>query len=153
MDQQQFIDRTRAVSGRLYRVSRTMLRCDVDCEDAVQEAIMKAWSKLYTLREPQYFETWLIRILINECRNIYRRSTPTSPIPETLPAREPPDPALSDALGRLDVKYRLPLVLHHLEGYKVREISVMLRLPEGTVKRRLKSARAMLKAQLEGGEC
>lgn len=57
MDQQQFIARTQAVQGRLYRVSRTLLRCDADCEDAVQEAIVKAWVKLDTLREEQYFET------------------------------------------------------------------------------------------------
>ena len=151
MDQQQFIARTQAVQGRLYRVSRTLLRCDADCEDAVQEAIVKAWVKLDTLREEQYFETWLIRILINECKNVYRRKIPGEALPETLTAPEPPDPALRDALERLDVKFRLPLVLHYLEGYRVREIAKMLRLPEGTVKRRLHQARKLLKSALKGG--
>lgn len=82
---------------------------------------------------------------------MYRRKIPSEALPETLTAPEPPDPALRDALERLDVKFRLPLVLHYLEGYRVREIAKMLRLPEGTVKRRLHQARKLLKSALKGG--
>lgn len=48
-----FIARVRPLERRLYRVARTMLRSDADCEDAVQEALLRAWSKLGTLREEQ----------------------------------------------------------------------------------------------------
>ena len=70
MNRTDFILRVRGCERRLYRVARTMLRSDADCEDAVQEALLKAWSKLGSLREEQFFETWLIRILINECRKL-----------------------------------------------------------------------------------
>lgn len=58
----------------MYRVSRTILTRDEDCADAMQEAIMKAFQHMHTLREPRYFKTWLIRILINECYNIQRKT-------------------------------------------------------------------------------
>jgi len=60
-------------TDRMYRIARTILRNDEDCRDAMQEAALRAWEKRYTLREEKYFGTWLIRILINECRNIQRK--------------------------------------------------------------------------------
>ena len=66
MRQADFIRRARACERRLYRVARTMLPREADCEDAVQEALLRAWDRLDTLRNEAYFETWLIRILINQ---------------------------------------------------------------------------------------
>ena len=51
----------------MYRVAKTLLRQDADCADAIQEAIVKAFSGLHTLRSDRSAKTWLIRILINEC--------------------------------------------------------------------------------------
>ena len=64
------------------------------------------------------------------------------------------DPGLHDALAALDSKYRLPLTLHYMEGYRVDELARMLRLPQGTVKSRLRRARMRLKDMLddEGGD-
>lgn len=56
----------------LYRVAKTLLYNDTDCADAIQEAITKAFSKIYTLQQDKYAKTWLIRILINECYAIMR---------------------------------------------------------------------------------
>lgn len=50
-----------------------MLRNDYDCEDAIQETIVKAFSKIDTLKNDKYAKTWLIRILINECHTIERK--------------------------------------------------------------------------------
>ena len=58
------------------------------------------------------------------------------------------DGALRDALGALEEKYRLPVVLHYIEGYPVRQVAQMLRLPEGTVKTRMKRGRQRLEAIL-----
>ena len=60
-------------TDRMYRISRSILLNDEDCRDAMQEAALRAWEKRHTLREERYFGTWLIRILINECRNIQRK--------------------------------------------------------------------------------
>lgn len=143
-----FTARVRACERRLYRIARTMLPSDADCEDAVQETLLRAWDKLGALRQEQYFETWLIRILINECRQLYRRGlNQTAELPENLTAPAQ-DSSLLDALMSLPEKHRIPLELHYIEGYSVREIARMLRLPEGTVKWRLSRGRTLLQNEL-----
>ena len=144
MERTEFIRRVRACERRLYRVARTMLRSEADCEDAVQEALLKAWAKLYTLREEAYFETWLIRILINQCRQIYRKQPPAAELTEAVPAPEEGSADLMRALLTLPEKMRIALELHYIEGYSVKECARMLGVPEGTVKWRLSRGRALL---------
>jgi len=154
MNKAEFVRRVRGCERRLYRVAKTMLARDADCEDAVQEALLKAWAKLHTLREEAYFETWLIRILINECRNICRkRPAVEAELPENLPQAVSDDSALLEALMALPEKHRIALELHYIEGYKTREISAMLRIPESTVKWQLMKGRSKLRTELgEGAE-
>ena len=137
-------------TDRMYRISWTILRNDEDCRDAMQEAALRAWEKRYTLREQKYFGTWLIRILINECRNIQRKRRFTVSIDEIAePAIPPPDPVLSIALERLDEKLRLPLMLHVSEGLSHAEISLILHLPKTTVAGRIHRAKMQLRKELE----
>lgn len=147
MQRAEFAARVRGCERRLYRVARTLLSCDADCEDAVQEALLRAWSRLDGLREERYFETWLIRILINECRRLARRRPDVAELPENLPAWESSN-AVMDALRALPPKHRIAVELHYVEGYSVREIAELLRLPEGTVKWRLHQGRALLRTEL-----
>ena len=149
MTKAEFVQRVRDMERRLYRVSRTMLSCDADCEDAVQEALLRAWSRMDTLRQPQYFETWLIRILINECRSLMRRQKLRPVLTEPPPAQDETDLQLREALQSLPEKYRMPLLLHHLEGYSLTEVGQMLGLPAGLVKSRLHQARSTLRKLLE----
>ena len=149
MTKAEFMQRVRAMERRLYRVSRTMLSCSADCEDAVQETLLKAWARLGTLREAKYFETWLVRILINECRTIWRRR----PKLETELA-DKPDAASNDEhrifemLISLPEKHRITMELHYIEGYRTREIAGLLGIPESTVKWRLAQGRKILKREL-----
>lgn len=153
MDKQEFTRRVLLKQDALYRISGGLLREPQDRMDAVQEAVLKAWAGLGRLRCEEFFETWLTRILINECRNIQRRRARVAP-PEA--AKEPvapqSDDALRDALRLLDEKYRLPLLLYYMEGYHLHEIAVILKIPKGTVATRLKRARAMLRELLEESE-
>ncbi len=57
----------------LYHVAKSLLASDADCADAIQEAIVKAFTNLHTLRQDSYAKTWLVRILINECYALMRR--------------------------------------------------------------------------------
>lgn len=138
-------------SGQIYRVARTILRSDEDCKDALQETALKAWQKRDTLRDTSLFKTWLTRIAINECHSLLRKKRKyvlQEEIEETR-SSPAPDPALQMALERLPEKFRLPLVLHYLEGYGYDEISSLLRLPESTVRSRLSRARKTLRDQME----
>lgn len=147
MNCDEFARRALDMTETLYRVSYAMLSRPSDREDAVQEALKRAWEKRGRLRGEQYFETWVVRILINVCRDLYRRKHREIPV-ESFPDRAAPpgaDPDLHDAILRLPETLRLPLVLHYMEGYAVDEIAGMLRLPAGTVKTRMRKARALLK--------
>ena len=153
MRQADFIRRTRACERRLYRVARTMLPREADCEDAVQEALLRAWDRLHTLREEAYFETWLIRILINQCKTFYRRRPPEpTELTEDIPQPQPGETPLLDALMTLPQKPRVALELHYIEGYSVKETARILNVPEGTLKWRLSRGRALLKQAIEREE-
>lgn len=151
MNKQEFTRRVLTMEGRLYRISCGMLKNHQDRLDAVQEAVVKAWSHISTLRNPQYFETWLTRILINECHNIQKlrkRIVSLESIGEPAYS-DAGNPPLREAVMKLDVDLRLPLILHYMEGYRMREIAQILKIPEGTVKTRLTRAKKQLKQQME----
>ena len=57
----------------MYHIAKSLLYNDADCADAIQEAIVKAFAKLHTLKDDSYAKTWLIRIVMNECYAIMRR--------------------------------------------------------------------------------
>lgn len=151
MDRDEFTRRILDMRLTLYRVSYGILANEAEREDAVQNAIMKAWQKHGQLRDERFMETWLVRILINECYNI-RRAHRFTCLADALPEQAAPTDANGDvraAVLALDEKLRLPVVLHYMEGYRVDEISHMLHLPQGTVKSRLRKARAQLRLMLD----
>ena len=144
-----------AAGPTLYWVAKTMLRSGHDCADAAQQAILRAWEQLDSLRSTRYFKTWLVRILINECSTILRRQQRLAPY-DAAAAEAIPAPAADDysdlyaAITVLEEKLRLPVELYYLEGFKTREIAGMLGIPENTVKTRLRAAREHLRKDLKG---
>lgn len=139
-----------AMEQTLYRVSYGLLRSEADREDAMQECILSAWEKRDTLRNEAYFRTWVVRILINKCHDIQRKNSRFTDW-ELVPEQVAPDVQnreLHDAILRLDEKHRLPLMLHYIEGFELKEIAQMLRMPLGTVKSRLHHGRNQLRRYL-----
>ena len=151
MDKELFGVQVMAMRDTLYRVSATLLRREADREDAISEAIAKALVKLPGLRKPEAFQSWMIRILINECYNILRRhkrEIAVERVPDVYFAPED-SRELYQAFQTLEEKYRLPIMLHYVEGYSVEEIARMLRRPEGTVKSQLMRGRMKLRVMLD----
>ena len=68
---------------QLYATAKTILADDQDCADAIQESIVKAFTKIHTLKKDRYAKTWLIRILINECYNIARQKKMSEQLDES----------------------------------------------------------------------
>lgn len=137
----------------LYHVAKTLLRSDADCEDAISETIVKAFSNVHTMREDRYAKTWLIRILMNECYALMRRdrrivSMETYPREEKTGQREDYS-ELYEAISRLPYEIRLCVILYYLEGYSVKEVAELMEVTESTVKNRLMRARKRLKRELE----
>ena len=132
----------------LYRVSCSQLPNEADREDAVQEALRRAWEKRGSLRNEEYLRTWVVRILLNVCHDIQRegkRMIPAEEIPgpDVPSAEEPMD--LKECLLRLDERERIPILLYYLEGFDIGQIAAALRIPRGTVKSRLHRGRDQLR--------
>ncbi|MCI6041480.1 MAG: RNA polymerase sigma factor, partial [Clostridiales bacterium] len=114
MTREDFEGRVLDAREKMYRVARSYLQGEQDCLDAVAEAVLRAWQKRSTLRREEYFDTWLMRILMRECVNIQRRQKRMVPV-ESVPERPAPDgsaAALRDALDALPQKLRTVTVLH-----------------------------------------
>lgn len=148
MDNEAFTRAILDMSDTLYRVAATQLRQRPDQEDAVQECLRRAWEKRHSLREERYVQTWVIRILLNECHRIQRRAARTLPAEEIPAIHRDEMTELKDVLCMLDARYRAPILLHYIEGYDIRETAAMLRIPQGTVKSRLARGRQALKVML-----
>lgn len=151
MDKEEFSRRVNAMMDRLYRISSSQLRDEAERMDAVQDALLKAWTNRHKLRCPEYFETWLIRILLNSCHDHQRRLKRIAPLESPPEAAEEPsdaNPEVRDALLRLDAKQRTAIVLRYMEDYSVDEIARILRLPRETVRTRLRRGRAALRSML-----
>lgn len=135
----------------MYRVCYMQLASAVDRDDAVQEAIFKAWQKRHTLRNEEFFRTWLIRILINVCHDMQKhqkRCQPMENIPEPTHDNNSRTEELRDALTAMDEKLRMPVLLHYIDGFSIREVAQMLGVTENAVKLRLLRGRRKLREQL-----
>ena len=152
MTNQDFQSRVRGCERKLYGMAYMLLHATADCEDAVQEALLRAWQRLPSLRDERYFETWLTRIVINECKNHLRRvkRRGEAPLDPRLAVPRSPEPELHAALMGVEWKYRVLLTLKYIDGYSIDEIARIARLPQGTVSSRLNRAKKLLKDQLKG---
>ena len=148
-DVEAFLELMDRNSLAMYKVARAILNNDDDVADAVQNTILNCYEKIHTLKKHEYFKTWLIRILINECNGIlqhYRREQLPGEIPETTGQ----DPSFAEfefkeMLNLVDEKYRIVLVFYYLEGFRIPEIAGLLKLNRNTVKTRLARARDQLR--------
>ena len=147
MTNEAFTEAIIRMTPTLYRIARGQLMAEADQQDAVQEAIRRSWEKRDSLRNEDWLQTWVIRILLNTCHDIQRhkrRVFPVSEMPDR-PMAAPEYPDLRDALFRLNEKYRVPVILHYIEGYDVKRVSEILKIPVSTVKTRLKRGREKLR--------
>ena len=150
MDEREYQKRILECVPSLYRVARSILSNEQDCADAVQEAVFQGWLKRAQLRDPNSFKAWITRIVINECRNLQRKSQKQLRVVGAIidDFRMNPSPAptsaLQAALSELPDKYRLPLILHYSENYSTREIAQIMNIPEGRLRERMRTARKML---------
>ena len=141
-----------ASEDSMYHVAKSLLYNDADCQDAIQEAIAKAFDKIGTLKQDTYAKTWLLRILINECYGIMRKEKKIISL-KTCEQEEPwmerqDYSDLYEALMGLTEEARLAVTLYYMEGYNIREIARMIKVTESAVKSRLARARTKLKEEL-----
>lgn len=159
MDKEKFSAEVLAAEKSMYHIAKSIVGNDEDCADAMQNAILSAYTKLYTLKNEAYFKTWLTKILINQCYQLLREKKATVSYEDYMDGQFPDeylqieDEQCSDVfleVMNLKEKYRIPFVLHYVEGYSVKEIAEMLDISTQNVKVRLYRSRDLLKDKLKG---
>lgn len=150
MTELEYLERAEEARGKLYRAALLTLGSESAAVDAVDEAVYKGYLSYQKLRQPQYLETWLVRILINVCRDELRRrkrELAVEELPET--AQEAYDSLpLKEAVRRLPAQLRDVIVLRYFTGLTLEETAAALDLPRGTVSTRQRRALALLKLDL-----
>jgi RNA polymerase sigma-70 factor (ECF subfamily) len=156
-DHEAFEGLATSAGDRLYAVARLILRQADLAEDAVQEALVRAWQQLPSLRDPERFDAWLYRLVVNACadqgRQLRRWSQQVRPLPDRSISDETGSVAdrdqLERAFARLKPDQRAVVVLHHHSGFSAAEISRILGIPEGTARSRLHYATEQMRAALQ----
>ena len=154
MDQEEYARRAYELKERLYRTARLYLGSDSLALDAVDEAVYKGLLACKKLKEPDYFNTWLTRILINVCNDELRRrgrETALDELPETAAQQFDALP-LKEAVERLPRELRGVIALRYFAGYTLAETAEILSIPQGTAATRQRRALTLLRLELTEGE-
>lgn len=140
----------------LFRLSYSILKNKPDAEDAVAEALLKAWERRWQVKENDNLKNWLTAIVINNAKSMCARRQYVLPItPQMLLALEHSSNNVEvkkvdiwSFLTEMKEKHKTVLLLYYYADYPVEEIAEILHVPEGTVKSRLSRAREELKQLL-----
>lgn len=137
----------------MYRVAFTILKTEDEINDAISNTTVKVFEKIKTLKNEEYFKTWLTRILINECYKIYNQNKKIVYLENVNQEKltyhdEYVDSEIRNLVKNLDKDLRQIVILYYFEDFSVKEISKIIQRPEGTVKSRLSRARKILEKEL-----
>ncbi len=153
----------RRFEGRIYRLALTILRDELDAEDAVQDAFLRVFERINGYRAESSFETWLTAVVVNVCRDRLRRQKvrralrlgrsaggPSLDRGQMLDrvAAHQEQQALWGVVGRLEERHRLAVVLRYHENLSCAEIAGVLGVPVRTVYSLLDTGRSRLQAMI-----
>ena len=150
MDQKTFAARLEPLRMRLYKTALLYLDNESQAVDAVDEAVYKGLRSCRSLRQPEYFETWLTRILINVCYDQLRRQKRFVPLEELSETAVEDFDALplKEALRRLPKELRDVVILRFFADCTLAETADILGIPLGTAATRQRKALQLLRLEL-----
>ncbi|MCI9293095.1 MAG: sigma-70 family RNA polymerase sigma factor [Erysipelotrichaceae bacterium] len=153
-----------------YYIALKICHCDADAEDIVQESFIEIERSIHKLNEPKYFKAWLNRIIFSKSTRLFRKNkdvnmrpyddTALSQITEErrylLPKQESKFQSDREVMlsfvDQLPDKLRVTLYLMYFEELSVKEIAMILQIPDGTVKSRISSAKTELRTMIRSYE-
>lgn len=146
---------------QLYRTAFLYVHNQEDSLDIVQETTYQALKSIHTLKNPEYFMTWLTRILIRCSRDLQIKSKTVIPLTENMLSAVKPfseikneDSAmLLETIANLDERYRTAIILFYYHDHSIRTISELMEIPEGTVKTYLSRGKDALRKILIKEQC
>jgi RNA polymerase sigma-70 factor (ECF subfamily) len=158
-DEEAFDELVGRIGDGLHSVARRILRDTTLAEDATQQALLEAWKNLPRLRDPDRFEAWVYRLLVNACyaegrrerrqRGNLRLLSHDDPTVVDSASRIANRDELDRAFRRLSVEHRTVVVLVHYLGHTHAEAANTMGTPVGTARSRLHYALAQLRAAIE----
>ncbi|MCH5266494.1 MAG: RNA polymerase sigma factor [Lachnospiraceae bacterium] len=153
MDKNKFIEEITANKNQMYMVAFSILKNHEDAEDVVQDALLTAFEKLYTLKDDDKFKSWMMKVVVNQAKMHIRKNTHTvyvesvENILEKSAAEERED--IWEIVLSLKSELSTAVILYYAQGYSINDISKIMNIPSGTVKSRLSKARELLKKKWE----
>ncbi|MDG4657294.1 sigma-70 family RNA polymerase sigma factor [Ectobacillus antri] len=149
-----------ASEEKLYYTALSYMKNKEDALDAIQEATCKAYLSLKQLKKPEFFSTWLFRILICECYRLLKHKQRVLPYEESelikrLPHKqtEKNDTVdISGALSQLNYFYQTAIILYYYHDLSIKQIAEVMDKPVGTIKTYLYRGKKQLKQELERRE-
>ena len=138
------------LQNRLYRTACLYLNDEHAALEAVDEAVYQGLRSVKKLRQPEYFDTWLTRILINTCKKELRRRKRVRPmdvLPETAAEAYDALP-LKEAIRHLPQALQDIIILRYYADFTLVQTAEMLAIPPGTAATRQRRALALLKLEL-----
>lgn len=158
-DEQSFNELIISVQKEMYLIAKTRLKNDDDIADAIQETILACYKNIHKLKKNEFFKTWLIRILINECNKIYKKRKKNNISYEEKEVENyisNDDKSFENIsfdifIRKLREDEKLILTLYYYSEYSTKEISKILKINENTIRSKISRAKNKLKNQYEGG--
>lgn len=157
-DTQAFYQLISSYREKLYKTAWYYLRDESAALEAVQEVTCRAFMKIRKLKEPRYFSTWLVRIMINYCMDELKRTHRLVPFEEWTAAEpvhsEDTETAmeLDRSVEALEPNYREAIILKYFEDLSVQDIAAVMNRPEGTVKTWISRGLGQLRKMMKGRE-
>jgi RNA polymerase sigma factor (sigma-70 family) len=155
-DEQSFYELILSVKESLYRTAYRYFGNEHDALDAVQEVTCRAFLKLQSLRQPDYFKPWIIRMMINHCNDVWKKRSKMIPVQQIyekgIQENITDQLILEELLTVLDPNLQEIIHLKYFEDWTIRQIATWKRVPEGTVKTWLSRALNTLRLEWERGE-
>ncbi len=155
MNRTEFCEQVKTYRYQFYIVAYAILKNEEDAQDAVCNAILKAYEHIHQLRNTRKFKAWMITITRNEA---LRMRTKRLELPGDDKIQELLEPVqdhyneLWDIVQNLKEEYRMVIILFYYNDLSIREISQVLEIAPGTVKSRLNRGREALKQAFDGKE-
>ncbi|MGF7060328.1 sigma-70 family RNA polymerase sigma factor [Brassicibacter mesophilus] len=155
-DEESFLVLIKSRKDNIYKVAYSFVNNEQDALDIVQESVYKAYISIKKLKHPEYFNTWLTKIVKNCSINFINKSKKVIYIDKDMSeniVQDSKDIAeemdLKTALNQLDIKYKTVIILRYFQDLTLKEISELLEIPLNTVKTQLYRALEKLKIELK----
>ena len=141
---------------KMYKTAKTILNCEDDINEAIQQTIILVYKKINQLKNNKSFGTWIMKILVNQCKKIWNQNNKRDEkhielednIKFTTPEKEDYS-FVNKAMEKLSDEYKEVTILYYYDEFSIKEISKILNIPKGTVKSRLARARQTLSKLLK----